>query len=342
MENSMSRVLIEAVVKNALKAIKDSPERGIRNLVDMALQFSEGRFQQNFFTTAQTMLQNENSAYYDLVRDVVCNTDTDRLYTFGMNVGYNGCFVGAQHIRENEKKLNCNIPWTVALQIAEKQIEDNRQNYHDAICEGERLGIYVWMLFAMGCPEKVLSFAENHEDSAFCIFCKAEDLTSAFLGEVSELHNIMLVVRYEESSDKICDTLRQMGLLYSVWYQYGQKDTEAIINGDLFSSVQQLTPIFTILLPKYNCFEVIQELVYKTVKQARNEQTYHTLLLEFQGDNNLIDTIISDDACSVCFDENGDLCTWNQKIEGKHNNLFHDALSEIFMSSFPKKAGNLE
>lgn len=338
MENSMSRILTEAVVKKALKDIKDSPERGIRNLVDMALQFSEGRFQKSFFSIAQTMLQNENSAYYELVRNVVSYTDTDRLYTFGMNLGYNGCTIGAQHIREHEKNLNCNIPWTVAFQLNEKHFEGNKQKYHDAIREGETLGVYVWMLFAMEHPEITLSFAQDHTDSAFCIFCQAKDLTPTFLDKVSKLYNVMLVVRYEESSFEICNTLRQRGLLYSIWYQYEQKDTETIINGDLFNSVQQLTPVFTALLPEYNCPEAIQDLVYKTVKQARNEQTYCTLLWELQGDNNLIDTIISDDACSVYFDENGDLCTWNQKIECEHRNLFHDALLEIFMSGCAKKA----
>lgn len=103
MENSMSRFITGSVVKRTLKDIKDNPERSIRNLVDMALQFSGGRFQQDFFTTAQTMLQNENSAYYRLVRDIVSHADTDRLYTFGMNLGYNGCTAGAQRIRENKK-----------------------------------------------------------------------------------------------------------------------------------------------------------------------------------------------------------------------------------------------
>ena len=87
MENSMSRILIETIIKRTLRNIKDNPERGIRNLIDMALQFSEGRFQKDFFTAAQTMLQNENSAYYDLVRDMVNRTDSDRLLTFGMNLG---------------------------------------------------------------------------------------------------------------------------------------------------------------------------------------------------------------------------------------------------------------
>lgn len=52
MTKNMSRLLVETVVRNALKSIRNDPERGVRNLIDMALQFSEGRFQKNFFTIA--------------------------------------------------------------------------------------------------------------------------------------------------------------------------------------------------------------------------------------------------------------------------------------------------
>ncbi|MDO4327227.1 MAG: hypothetical protein Q4E24_14555 [bacterium] len=337
MENSMSRMLIQTVVKNALKSIKDNPERGIRNLIDLAMQFSEGRFQKNFFSTAQTMLQNENSAYYGLIRDAVAYTDTERIYIFGMNLGYNGCTVGAQRIRKNEKNLHCNIPWAMTMLIDPDVFEHNWQLYHTMLLEGESLGIYTWMLFVSGQPEKLLPLAKEHSDSAFCIFCKAEDINSAFLDEAAELYNTMIVIRYEESAAEICDTLRKMGLLYSVWYQYGQKDTECIINGDFFSSVQQLSPVFTVLMPEPNCPKTIEKLVYQAVTRVRNEQLYRTLVWELQYDNSLVDSIISDDSCSVYFDEHGDLCAWGNKIECVHHNLFQSSLTEILVAGCAKK-----
>ena len=89
---------------------------------------------QNFFTTAQIMLQNENSAYYQLVREVVSHADTDRLYTFGMNLGYNGCTVGAQRIRENEENLGCNIPWPGPIQVStERKSPTGRQRFGDCL-----------------------------------------------------------------------------------------------------------------------------------------------------------------------------------------------------------------
>lgn len=338
MENSMSRFITGSVVKRTLKDIKDNPERSIRNLVDMALQFSSGRFQQDFFTTAQTMLQNENSAYYRLVRDIVSHADTDRLYTFGMNLGYNGCTAGAQRIRENEKKLECNIPWTVAIQMDSEHFEEKEKQYQITIQAGEKLGIYVWMLFCMKQPQKSLLLAKNHPDSAFFLFCEPEDLTSDFLDDAADLFNLMLVVRYDESTSGMCDNLRELGVLYSVWYQYGQKDTESIINGDLFYSVQQLSPIFFVLLPNMECLEVIQQLAHQAVKDARKEQSYHTILWELRGDNSLIDAIISDDTCAIYFDIAGNICGGGKQIESAHHNLFQSSLTDIFVSACPKKA----
>jgi len=49
MKRSLNQTLIETTIRNAIKQIKDDPERNIRNLVDMALTFSNGRFQQLFF-----------------------------------------------------------------------------------------------------------------------------------------------------------------------------------------------------------------------------------------------------------------------------------------------------
>lgn len=95
MENSLSRILIETTVRQTLKGLQEDPKRSIRNLVDMALQFSEGRFQNRFFGTAQTMLKNEGSAYYALVQDAASHIETEHLVTFGMNLGYNSCTWGA-------------------------------------------------------------------------------------------------------------------------------------------------------------------------------------------------------------------------------------------------------
>lgn len=285
------------------------------------------------------MLQNENSAYYTLLREVVLYTDSDRLFTFGMNLGYNGCTIGAGRIRENEKKLSCNISWALVLQIDTEDFDNKKSFYHIAVLDGENLGIYVWMLFLPEHPEKVLTLVKNHKDSAFCIFCRAEDLSPEFLDGVSELHNLMLVIRYDENACRIFPVLRKMGCLYSMWYQYGVNDLNFIKNGELFQCTQQYSPLFTILLATPDCPKTVQNMVHETVIRARNAQTYHTLLWELQSDNSIIDSIISDDDCSVYFDKKGEFHTREGKMDCRHHNLFQDRLSEIFKDNCSKKMG---
>lgn len=338
MENSMSKILVGSVVKRTLKDMKKNPERSIRNLVDMALQFSGGKFQKDFFSAAQTMLQNEKSAYYKLVCDIISYADTNRLYTFGMNLGYNGCTAGAQCIRENEKKLNCNIPWTVSIQIDSDHFDENAQRYQITMQAGEELGIYSWMFFCRKQPKKALALVKDNPSSAFFLFCEPEHMTSDFLDDAADLYNLMLVVHYDENADEVYTRLRALGLLYSVWYQYGQKDTQAIMNGDLFYSTQQFFPVFSAFVPDSECSDTVQRLAHQAIQQARKEQIYHTILWEFQGDNNLIDAIISDDTCSAYFDTNGNLCERNNQIKSGHHNIFQSNLADIFGSAFPKKA----
>ncbi|NLM19971.1 MAG: hypothetical protein GX217_08170 [Clostridiaceae bacterium] len=333
MKNRMPRLLVEIVVKKALKSIKQSPERGVRNLIDMALQFSDGRFQKNFFTIAQTMLQNENSAYYELIRDVITHVDTEKLYTFGINIGYNSCTVGAQRIRENEKVLGCNIPWTICVEIDSQLFEKYQQKYDDLIFEGKSLGIDTWMFFVPDQPSKTFSLIEKYPDSAFCVFCDAMDITITFLKEATILKNLMVVIRYDENATDVCAELCANKMLYSIWYQYGQKDTEIIINGDLFRDAQQLSPIFTVLMPEKKCPSEVRQVIYSTVKQTRLDQSYSTIVWDLQGDNCLVDTIISEDACPVYFNKDGNICDWEKTFENGHHNLFQSSITDILLNA---------
>ena len=50
MNKSMNEVMVRTIVKKAIRNLKTDPERTIRNLVDMAVQFADSRFQQEFYS----------------------------------------------------------------------------------------------------------------------------------------------------------------------------------------------------------------------------------------------------------------------------------------------------
>lgn len=337
MDISTSKVLIETVVRKTIREIKESPERSTRNIVDMAMQFSKGRFQKQFFAMLQDKLQNEHSAYYGLVRDVVEHVDAEHLLTFGMNLGYHSCTAGAELIRDNEKKLGCNIPWTVSLQIDGDTFAEQKEHYHTVIGEGAHLGIYSWMLFAQSQPMELLPLIGSYPDCAFFLFCPPEDISVAFLDTASALHNLMVVVRCDGDADDACMRLRSAGLLYSVYYPYSEADLPAITNGDLFCGMEQLHPAFSALIARPGCPAETCRLVSEAVAAARMEQHIQTMLWEFDSDNRMVDEVISEDTCTARFDSRGMLCRSNEMSAEVPCSLFNSSLLYVFRQAFPKR-----
>lgn len=123
MKKDMTRVLVESTICRTVKNIQEAPHRETRNLVDFGLQFSKGRFQTRLLKQAQTMLQNQKSAYYDLVKHTVATVDHQIITTFGVNLGYNSCTKGAQLIRETEAEKGFNIPWALNLFLNGETLE---------------------------------------------------------------------------------------------------------------------------------------------------------------------------------------------------------------------------
>lgn len=336
MENSMSRILIETTVRQTLKGLKENPKRSIRNLVDMALHFSEGRFQSHFFQTASTMLEHEESAYYTLIEDAVKNIETEHLVTFGMNLGYNSCTWGAQHIRMNEKRLGFNIPWAVLFLMDAPQYSAHLPQYDLAIQEGEQLGICSWMLLSHSDPMDLFPLIEHHPDSAFFLFCRPEDMTPAILDKIIPLKHLMTVVRWDTGADKACTMLRNAQLPYSVYYPYAEKDLQCILSGDLFCETQQLHPLFTALAAKPGCPLNIQHLAHQAAIQVRKGQSYQTVPWELSCDTQNLDEIISDDACCVFFDGKGQLFALDSPDRAPFGDLFQEGLTPLLRQAYPK------
>ena len=334
---TMSRLLIETTVRQTLKGLQENPKRSVRNLIDMALQFSQGRFQSNFFATAHTMLKNENSAYYTLVQDAAAHIETEHLVRFGMNLGYNSCTWGARRIRANEQELGFNIPWTVIFSLDGTLGPDRLEQYHTVIAEGESLGIYSWMLFSRGiAPQELLSLPKRHPDSAFFLFCPSGTVDEAFVQAAEEVYNLMPVVHFDETADNACQLLRERKLPYSVWVPYAGEEAASILNGELFDTVQYLHPIFTALLPRQNCSSATHASVCQAVEKARNGQLYATVPWDMYTDTCRLDEIISDDSCWAFFDSHGNLCLPGIPHPEESAALFSHGLTAVLRQTYPK------
>lgn len=336
MAESLNYIMVQTVVKRAIRELKNDPERTIRNLIDMALNFSDSRFQEHFFASAQRILSNENSGYYALVKDTITKIDEENLLTFGMNLGYNGLYQAAVQIREWEAQHGYNVPWTIFLTIGEGMLHDKHCN---VIEQGEALGIHSWHLFSNHGIHECLNLASKYPKSAFVIFCGSHEIDWNVLDWVADLKNIALMVPFDADADVTCSLLREAGILFGLYHSYQTDDLCRIESGELVQDMQQIKPCVCVLMPQFPCERELRERVCQWVASARLEQEFQTLPWELYGDMMLVDEVISEDPCWVGFDEYGQLNTENGISRDGALNIFRNDLSVILSQAFPKQKG---
>lgn len=337
MSKNMTSILIETTIRNTIRQIKDDPERSIRNIVDMALNFSNGRFQQHFLSAAQNILKNENSSYYKLIPDLINNVDEERIITFGMNIGYNSCTMGAKIIREIEEKEHYNIPWTISLEISGDQYISLPSVYHSLIEQGQKIGIYTWIIHSLGQLSYILELADAFPECAFPIFCSSKEITHDVLDDASHINNIMFVIRHGDYIEETCRLLRSRNLLYSVAYLYSEADISFLNTDSILRDTENLHSVFTIFMGNYNCSTEKCYDFYQSILQTRLTQKYLSIPFDMIQDNLFIDSIISDQACSIGFTKEGFCYSFNDQLLHEKYNLFDYSLPDILKAVAPKK-----
>ncbi|QDW74702.1 hypothetical protein FND36_12050 [Lachnospiraceae bacterium KGMB03038] len=305
MEHTISSSLIETFVREKVVTLKENPERASRNMVDLALHFSKDGFQKNFLKIAQRMLQDENSGYYRLIRDVFTHVASEHLVTFGMNLGYHSFTKGAKQIRQEEADLGFHIPWSIALLADGKIWESDSPSYRSLFQQGQNLGIYTWLLLSQRNPEQLLPLIQETKDCAFFLFCSPESITDSFLESAVSINNLMVSVEYGAAAPHACGLLRDREMLYSLYVPYNEEDIPDLKKGDFLWDLSELYPAFAFLLPRQVSPKLSEEL-YQFILETRNQLECRTVPLEAH-DWDRIDQIFSGNSLAVFFNQRGDL-----------------------------------
>ena len=151
---------------------------------------------------------------------------------------------------------------------------------------------------------------------------------------------IAIMVPFDKDADVVCDMLRISGILYGLYCAYTEKDLHSIESGELLHDMEQLHPAFSVLKPQFPCQQALRDRVYRWVTRARMEQEFKTIPWELYSDTMLIDSVISEPARWVGFDEYGQLNTENGVDRTYGLNIFVNDLPEILNRAFPRGNGD--
>lgn len=336
----LDRTIIEATVDKALSEIRADPERTIRKLIDMGQGFAKGPFQKHFFDDAQTMMSNEESAYYRLLKRVITEVDLEKLRTFGLNLGYNGCTKGANVIRRREAELRFNIPWALSFILDTGDGCTSALELDRAITQGKELGVYVYLLFYRSNRlEETLRLLDTHDDCAFVLFLNPAYLTPQAINKLQRRQNILLSVTAGQSgTDSTARTLREKRFLFALHTVYHAQDVDVCMTRAHMENVTAYAPLFYFLLAAGDCHAQDIEAMGHRVDEVRNAQRYPVLPIDMMHDMLTIDHVISEDACAVVFDEYGRACDYRGVYQPGGHSIREKPLIDILKASNPKKA----
>ncbi len=338
MQNSFTRMMIEVAVDKALGEIRKKSKRALRNLADLGMHYAKGRFQDEFFTIAQHMLEDDNSPYYDMFFHLANNVDPKMLKKFGINLGYNAWTAGAKTIRKWEQERGYHVPWTVVFNwenlsehemLSEEEIQRN-------ISQAKEMGIYCYMFF-VGANQEVFNsllkvFAHN-DDCAFLCFCETPLITSNLAIQLRKMGNTMPVVEISptqrKETERACEILLEEECLFSLWVSYDDEMIPEIWKRYREPQEKSICS-FVFFIRKENCSDEAADKLHELVDEGQETPQSTLFPIDFYEDISHVDRKISKEDCYLEIQSNDRALFGNKLIEFRQGIDFQ-ALLQTYM-----------
>ncbi len=336
--------IIKIAVENGIRYIEDNPKRGVRNLLDLGEYFASGRFQKVFFELAHEILNNEDSCYYDIIENLVKNTNHKNLTLYGINIGYNSLTYGANIIREHEKKSGYNVPWSIIFNFEEK-IDNHLTGMEilNIIDSGKNIGIYSYMIL-LGKNEitdTLYDIFDKNNDCAFTLFVDTDIINEESVKKINIASNACIfasIDNYDDLNENTAEKfnlMRKYKCLHGGYYYYDDSNAGDITNGKLACKLMSLNLNFAIFIRKKGCSDEIAEGISDYILRTRIKINSPVFLIDLYGDHARIDRIISVEPCFLSINSCGQISVSNSSNETEYN-IRHTSIEDILANTMPR------
>ncbi|MCI8619955.1 MAG: hypothetical protein HFG44_07805 [Oscillospiraceae bacterium] len=300
-----TKLVIEGAIDRALRQIAMDSRRGLRNLVDLGLLFNKSGWRQFFLRSAQNMLSDDNSAYYELARRLQSTVDNSRLKTFGIALGYESCTKGAKRIREIEQSHGFDIPWALTILAGSEGVSQDAADR--LIAQGKNLGVHAFALIDQGLDMEALRRTlEEHQDCAFLLMLQGGKKQVQKLEVLEEYQNFIVSIDAgQEDAMEKTEWLQSRRFLYGVHTFYNDNTASQVIDPESLDRYLQYAPAAVFLLAEAGTKVETLRRTAENVVAIRKTPNYAYLLFEALYDVMYLDNIISQDDCAMAITKDG-------------------------------------
>lgn len=293
--HTITKTMISSVVAHGLREMEQDPRRNVRRLADLGKRFSRSRFQDLIFSIMQELLAHEDSSYYDLMANLLKNTDHEAMRTFGVNLGCSAWTYGARLIRKEEETSSFAIPW--ALLFCYDPSADGAlciSSLQKLISEGTSLGIYAYFIRQCGEPSdscELLSLFEQNPDCAFLWIPEHGTLTAEQICLLRNCKNTMAVLPGDDpETSRTAALLRGQKILFALSLGYSDKTCATVCTDASFRCALEAQTSFLFLIsgdPQGQNAE-------KFCCDARLKQEYPCFMMDYYADARSLSRFLAD------------------------------------------------
>ena len=192
-QHRLARQIIHTAVSKGMEDMKVNPRRGLRNLVDLALYFSESEQQKQFFEAAQKVISASRNPYPALITRMISDVNNDIVRQVGLNLGYSSLIHGAHKLKERQEELKVRLPWLLIFDVCRPDPVFFCR-LEQFLREGQELGIYSYIF----CPRQngaiplLCQMANRFEECLFVLNVTPEMISEQNARVIGGIHNAMV------------------------------------------------------------------------------------------------------------------------------------------------------
>lgn len=300
--NPIAIKMIRSTIDKTIRDIKDNPQRGLKNLANLANRYANHTFQKDLIKNLKPMLVSSNNPYYNIIPSLVNHVNHYTIKTFIINMAYNSFSYGGGKIKQYKKFYNYTIPWTIVFNFTKASNKTlNNKMIFSIIEQGKKIGIYTYMFFT----DDINHFSDilrQHLDCAFILYVPPIVLTKENIVEIKSFHNTFFTVLYQPSMDiqafeNATKLLYDNQCLFGSYSYYSNENIEHILSNRWVDEIVTTKSPFGFLIESQNCSQANASLIHDYIDNSKANPKYPTFIIDLYEDITKVDNQLSKYPC---------------------------------------------
>ena len=271
--------------------LETDPEKHLPELLDWLDTYMSPDVLTEQRKVFRKIIEDKDNNWYQLLTSLWTDIDDEVRKTLFENLIINANALAASKAKENRFRFDCNIPWSIAIDLDNGKDSLGFDLWDDVIEQAKKLGTFAF-LFRGGEPleskMEIIALCNKHQDCEFTVITDGEGIDEDFCRQILRVKNLFVTLKVKDTvmderlSGKT-DLMRRMKIPYAVSCLYSGENQDRFDTDEFFRDLVRHGVRLAFLI---SCLPDEADRVYRRSVEVR--QTMPIKTVHFCKDRKLI------------------------------------------------------